>query len=64
MRKVGAEEKAETEEGGQIGCGTRQKGGHLKHREEWPEEPGEVSRFHVVLTYKVMLSFVDFVLCG
>lgn len=43
MRKVGAEEKVGTEEGEQIGCGTRQKGGHLKHREEWPEEPGEVS---------------------
>ena len=43
MRKVEAEEKVGTEEGGQIGCGTRQKGGHLKHREEWPEEPGEVS---------------------
>ena len=43
---------------------TRLKGVSLKHREERPEEPGEVSRFHVVLTYKVMLSFVDFVLCG
>lgn len=26
MRKVGAEEKVETEGGGQTGCGTRQKG--------------------------------------
>ena len=41
-KKVEAEEEVGME-GGQIGCGTRQKGGHLKHREEWPEEPGEVS---------------------